>query len=273
VGSWARIELLGSAGAEGNEMVGSVVTVTLEVPDDLRFLLHCSQRRGTVRIVAAESDTVGHVVQAAGIPLTEVGAILRDREPVPCSERAGDGVLLLKSTDRPQPTPTWPPRFLLDVHLGGLARYLRILGVDAAYERDADDPILVARARQECRVLLSQDRGLLRRRTLPAGALVRGAGTADQLHDVLDRFAPPLAPWTRCARCNGLLRSTSLDEVASEVKPGTRRTYQEFARCCDCGQIYWPGAHRARLDRVVEHARDVVAGRRPAWPASAPMSG
>jgi uncharacterized protein with PIN domain len=245
-----------------------VVTVALEVPEELRFLLRPSRRAPTVRVVAAESDTVGHVVQAAGIPLTEIGAIVRDGEPVPCSEPVREGPLLLKSTDRPQPTPTWPPRFLLDVHLGGLARFLRILGVDAAYERDADDPTLAAHAGQESRVLLSQDRGLLRRRAVLAGALVRGAGTADQLRDVLDRFAPPLAPWTRCARCNGLLTSVSLDEVAPSLKPGTRATYHEFARCCDCAQVYWPGAHRARLDRVVAHARELVMDRQRAWPSS-----
>jgi uncharacterized protein with PIN domain len=241
-----------------------VATVALELPEDLRFLLKPAQRRGTVQILAADSDTVGHVVQAVGVPLTEIGTILRNGEPVPASETAGDCVLVLEPIARPQSTPTWPPRFLLDVHLGALGRRLRILGLDAAYEPDADDPHLVMRAAAERRVLLSQDRGLLRRRSVLAAALVRGAGAAEQLPDVLDRFAPPLTPWTRCTRCNGLLGSVNRDEVIAELESGTRRTYREFARCLDCGQVYWPGAHRARLDRVVAQAHEVVAARRRA---------
>lgn len=239
-----------------------VATLTLEVPAELRFLLPPARRgRGSVDLVAADTDTVGHVVQAAGIPLTEVGEIRLDGEPVAASARAVAGALALRPAGRPQPTPTSPPRFLLDVGLGGLARRLRILGLDAAYEAGADDATLVVRATAEQRVLLTQDRGLLRRRAVRAGALVRGAGTAAQRDDVLDRFAPPLAPWTRCTACGGLLERVARDEVAAVLAPGTRDTYRSFARCRDCDRVYWRGAHSARLDRVVAHAEEVV--RRP----------
>jgi uncharacterized protein with PIN domain len=242
--------------------MAAVATIAIDVPDELKFLLAPAQRRGTVHLIAAETDTVGHVVEAAGIPLTEVGAIVRGGELIAPSVRAGGGSMRLEPITRPQPTPTWPPRFLLDVGLGGLARRLRILGLDAAYGPEADDPALVSQAAATGRVLLTQDRGLLRRRAVLAGALVRGAGNDDQLADVLDRFAPALAPWTRCTRCNGVLAPVSHDEVAAGLEPGTRQTYREFARCRDCRQVYWPGAHRARLDRVVEQARAVVQRRR-----------
>jgi uncharacterized protein len=194
--------------------------------------------------------------------LTEAGGLLLDGEIVPASARARAGLLTVTSIVRPQSAPTSPPRFLLDVHLGGLARRLRILGLDAAYEPGADDPDLVHRAATERRVLLTQDRGLLRRRAVTAGALVRGAGTAAQLDDVLHRFAPALAPWTRCTSCGGMLAAVSFAEVASQLEPGTRQTYREFARCRACSRVYWAGAHRARLDRVVAHAEDLVRARR-----------
>jgi uncharacterized protein len=212
-------------------------------------------------VAAAATDTVGHVVQAAGIPLTEVGPITLDGIPVPVQARVKDGVLALAPVVRPQPTPTSPPRFLLDVHLGGLARRLRVLGLDAAYEPGADDPTLVDRAAAEERVLLTQDRGLLCRRALTAGALVRGAGTAAQLDDVLDRFAPPLAPWTRCTGCGGLLEAVSKEAVAPRLEPGTWHSYREFARCLECEQVYWHGAHGARLERVVARAEKIVRDR------------
>jgi len=153
---------------------------------------------------------------------------------------------------RPQPLPS--PRFLLDVHLGTLARRLRLLGVDTAYGNDLDDDTLIAWANSERRVLLTQDRGLLRRRKLWHGAYVRGARPDEQLADVLDRFALPLAPWTRCTACNGQLSPVDKADVEQLLPPGTRCTYDSFTRCATCGRIYWRGAHSKRLEPIVESA-------------------
>jgi uncharacterized protein with PIN domain len=143
---------------------------------------------------------------------------------------------------------------VLDVHLGTLARRLRLLGVDAAYRNDADDPELVEQANAEGRVLLTQDRGLLRRGALRAGAYVRGSRPDDQLADVLDRFAPPLDPWSRCPACNGALHPVTKPEIEHLLRPGTRRSYTEFSRCEACGQLYWRGAHSVRLTEIVDGA-------------------
>jgi uncharacterized protein with PIN domain len=167
---------------------------------------------------------------------------------------------------RPQPA---PPRFLLDVHLGRLARRLRVLGLDTAYDRTADDAALTERAAAESRVLLTRDRGLLMRRRLPSAgrsgtppwvaAYVRGETADEQLDDVLRRFAPPLAPWTRCPACNGELAAVAKADVAGRLEPGTRREYDEFARCPACDRVYWHGAHTRRLDELVARAARTVA--------------
>ena len=97
-----------------------------------------------------------------------------------------------------------PARFVLDVHLGTVARRLRLVGVDTAYANDAGDDALIEQANASRRVLLTQDRGLVCRRKPWLGAYVRGARPDDQFRDVLGRFAPPLASWTRCPACNGV---------------------------------------------------------------------
>lgn len=234
----------------------------LEVDAELRFLLPLGRRTGHLPVVADPTDTALHLVQAAGIPHTEVGALRLDGVPVPFTAPARARTLHVLPVARPQAAPTDPPRFLLDVHLGALARRLRILGIDTAYEREADDADLAAEAARERRVLLTQDRGLLKRRAVTAGALVAGRRVDEQLADVLDRFAPPLAPWTRCAACNGLLEAVDAAAVADALEPGTLRTYDAFARCERCGRIYWRGAHSARLEPMVERAARVVARRR-----------
>ncbi|MDO8106030.1 DUF5615 family PIN-like protein [Isoptericola sp. b441] len=243
--------------------------VTMRVHPDLRFLLPPGRRGGHLSVRAWPTDTVGHVVQDAGIPLTEVGALTLNGEPVDPGGRVAPGTLDVDPVLRPQPTPTMPPRFLLDVHLGTLARRLRLLGLDTTWSPDAgraDDAELVARAADEDRVLLTQDRRLLHRRALRFGALVRGHDVADQLDDVLDRFTPPLLPWTRCVACGAPLRKVRRADVVDLLEPGTLRTYDAFSQCTSCGRAYWRGAHASRLEELVDHARGVVAARLRAAP-------
>jgi uncharacterized protein with PIN domain len=235
-------------------------SVDVVVPAPLRYLLPGRDRSSGMRRLGFDADaTVGHIVQSAGVPLTETGELRLDGEPVPPTDRAQPGSTIeVSEVVRPQAVPSGG--FLLDVGLGTLARRLRLLGLDAAWSNDADDADLVSRAGAEDRVLLTQDRRLLMRRALPAGALVRGSRPDDQLADVLDRFAPVLTPFTRCTACGAVLRPAPKAEVAALLEPGTRRTADTFARCDACGRIYWRGAHARRIDAMISAA---TSPRRP----------
>lgn len=232
--------------------------VRLRVAAGLRFFLPPRHRQGELSVPWDPTSSLGHLVESAGIPLPEAGRLTVGGEPVPPSYRPEPGeVAEVGPVPRPQPVPA--PRFLLDVHLGTLARRLRLVGVDADYRNDRDDDELIERANATRRVLLTQDRGLLRRRKLWLGGYVRGARPDDQFADVLGRFAPPLAPWSRCVACNGRLAPASKHDVERQLQPGTRRTYQEFARCEACGRVYWRGAHSRRLAAIVDRATRAVA--------------
>ncbi|WP_211287179.1 Mut7-C RNAse domain-containing protein [Georgenia soli] len=262
--------------------------VRLLVAPELRaFLPPRSRDDGGLDVPLDPGTPLTHLVPAAGVPLTEVGALrvvdggvdggavdgaapsgrpvgaAPEGAEVPPVHRPSPGeVVEVLPVARPQPAVS--ERFLLDVHLGALARRLRLLGPDVAYGNDTADAELVARALAEERVLLTQDHALLRRRALvpapaPDGssplaraAHVRGSAVTDQLDDVLDRFAPRLAPFTRCVACGGELEPVAADEVAHLLEPGTLRTYREFRRCTGCGRPYWHGAHGRRLDAFVQ---------------------
>ncbi|WP_424709165.1 Mut7-C RNAse domain-containing protein [Kitasatospora acidiphila] len=229
--------------------------ITIGFAADLQVFLAAAQRREQSVVRVDGVSTLGHVVESLGVPLTEVGELLVDDRPVRPGHIPAQGErVAVRSVERPQRLPG-PPRFLLDVHLGTLARRLRLLGVDAAYENlDIGDAALAARSAAERRVMLSRDRGLLRRRELWAGAYIYSHRPAEQLRDVLSRFTPALAPWTRCTACNGLLEQTAKAAVQERLEHGTERSYDAFAQCTDCGQVYWRGAHHARLDAIVEEA-------------------
>jgi uncharacterized protein len=225
--------------------------VRLLVAPELRFLLPARRRAGTVELPDDPTASLGHLVESTGVPLTEVGRLAVAGRRVPPGYRPPPGAEIeIGPPSRPQPL-DGPPRLLLDVHLGTLARRLRLLGVDAAYRNDAADGELVEQAGAEDRLLLTQDRGLLMRRALRRAAYVRGSRPDDQLADVLDRFRLPLLPYSRCTACGWRLRPVPKADVLDRLEPGTRRTREEFARCERCGQVYWHGAHAARLDALV----------------------
>jgi uncharacterized protein with PIN domain len=234
----------------------------VRVAAELRLFLKPAHRGGTIPVGCDGTSSLGHVVQSLRVPLTEVGRLVVNGRLVRPAYRPGGGdVVEVGALARPQPVPA--ARFLLDVHLGALARRLRLAGVDSAYANDADDDALIAQASTERRVLLTQDRALLRRRALWLGAYVRGTQPDAQLTDVLDRFAPPLAPWTRCTACNGSVRPVPKAEVEPQLQPGTRRSYQAFSRCQDCGQVYWRGAHSKRLQALIASAQHAVRATSP----------
>jgi uncharacterized protein with PIN domain len=229
---------------------------------ELKLFAAPERRRGRTSVSTDGASSLGHVVESLGVPLTEVGRLLVDGRETQANHvpRLGE-VIEVCAVTRPQPVPGAPLRFLLDVHLGTLARRLRLLGIDAAYESDdIGDPALAARSAAQRRVMLSRDRGLLRRREIWAGAYIYSDRPDEQLRDVLGRFAPKLAPWTRCTACNGQLRDADKEAVRERLEHGTRRSYDDFAQCTACERLYWRGAHHARLEAIVEGALSEFGG-------------
>lgn len=241
---------------------GRGVELCLNVAAELRFFLPHRHRAGEVRATWDGESSLGHVVESLGVPLPEVGRLVAGGRAVPPAYRPRSGESVrVEARQRPQRLTA--DRFILDVHLGALARRMRLLGLDTFYANDLDDDLLIDLANAQHRVLLTKDRGLLMRRKLWLGAYVRGDRPDEQILDVVARFAPALAPWTRCPTCNGMLARVPKGAVEHLLRPGTRRTYQEFARCADCGQVYWRGAHSAHLAQIVARA----TGRDPAEPS------
>jgi uncharacterized protein len=98
----------------------------------------------------------------------------------------------------------------------------------------------------------------LKRRAITHRLFVRSDRAEEQTLEVTRRLdlKHRLAPFTRCVRCNGRLVAVAKDEVSDHLEPLTRGYYDHFSRCAECGQIYWPGSHRARLASFVKALRD-----------------
>ncbi len=144
--------------------------------------------------------------------------------------------------------PPAEPRFVADAMLGRLARWLRLLGWDVAYDPGLGDRELARLAAREDRVLLTRDRGLLARRIVRRGLLVRDDGVGRQLAQVLRDLGldpDPARAWTRCSLCNTPTEEVPKESVAGRVPAYTYATHERFRRCPGCGKVYWGGTHRA----------------------------
>jgi uncharacterized protein len=235
---------------------------------ELNDFLGPESRGVTVRRPFRSHQTVKDVLEAMGIPHTEVDLILVNGDPEDFSHRpnVGDRIaaypmfeaLDIGSTERLRPVPLRDPRFVVDVNLGRLARLLRVLGFDVWWSSEADDQTLTDISLNEQRILLTRDRGLLKRRAITHGLFVHSEQPEQQTVEVIRRLdlRQRLTPLTRCLRCNGRLATVAKDEVIEHLEPLTRRYYDVFSRCAECGRIYWAGSHHSRLVSLVERLRD-----------------
>ena len=208
--------------------------------------------------------SVKDFVESLGVPHTEIDVILVNGESVGFEHRLTGGErvavypvfewLDVSSVTRLRPEPLRDPKFIADVHLGKLARYLRLLGFDTVYERDLDDAAIALRARDERRIVLTRDRGLLKRNAVTHAHAVRSMDPDGQLLEVVEAFdlRSRIAPFTRCLKCSGTVREVDKAEVEPQLPKHTRREYDRFLRCETCASIYWPGAHFARLRALVD---------------------
>lgn len=239
---------------------------------ELNDFLPSSQRTQTVAVPLNGHATVKHLVESLGAPHPEIEAILANQEPVGFDYivRAGDQIDVHPvstankvSQAYPLRPPLVPPlRFVLDTHLGQLATYLRLLGFDALYRNDFDDAELAQISATENRILLTRDRGLLKRKCVVYGYCVRVSEPRQQLIDLLRRYRliDAVQPWRRCLRCNGLLRTTAKATILDQLEPKTRLFYDDFQQCDTCGQVYWQGSHHARMEAFVTEIMSAVNG-------------
>ena len=144
------------------------------------------------------------------------------------------------------------PRFIADVMLGRLARWLRALGYDTVYSSKLDDPELARWARSEGRILLTRDVELTRRRGLNT-ILIEDDDVVDQLRQVVRTLRLSTeGAFSRCLDCNSLLADYDRALAASQVPPDVYETQPRFRRCVECGRIYWRGTHWARMRAALE---------------------
>ena len=217
-------------------------------------------------------SSVKDIIESLGVPHTEVDLILANGESVNFSYHVENGDRIsvypvFESIDigpvlRVRPDPLRTTKFVVDIHLGRLAAYLRMAGFDTLYEREATDETLAHLSSRENRILLTRDRGLLKRSLVTHGYCVRENFPRQQLAEVIRRFdlQSSAQPFCRCMRCNGLLELVSKESILEHLPFSIRQSHDEFRWCMTCGRVYWPGSHYQRMKTLYESLLN-IAGR------------
>ena len=231
--------------------------------EELNDFLSPERRKTSFALEIDRGRSVKDAIEAAGVPHTEVDLVLVDGVSVGFDHvlRGGERVAVYPVFERLdvaplvhlRPAPLRETRFVLDTHLGKLARHLRLAGFDSLWHNDYADEEIAAIAVAQKRIVLTRDKGLLKRRAVERGHFVRSIDAERQLAEIVRAFQLECAlrPFTRCRVCNAPLRDVPKDAVAGRVPAQVFATLERFTECPECGRIFWQGSHYDRLRRML----------------------
>ncbi len=216
------------------------------------------------------TPSVKDAIEAIGVPHVEVDLILVNGKSVGFEYALQNKdyvsvypvfeMLEISNVSHLREKPLRNIRFILDVHLGKLARYLRMLGFDTLYRNDYEDMEIISISIAEHRVILTRDLGLLKVKTVTHGYFVRSQHPKVQLTEVLKHFDlyRSINPFSRCVKCNEELMMVLKDQIVNQLEPLTRQYFDEFYQCLGCSTIYWEGSHFDRMAEFINSVKEEI---------------
>jgi uncharacterized protein with PIN domain len=243
---------------------------TFRFYEELNDFLPAGNRKTDFAYWFDGSPSVKYAVELLGVPHVEVDMILVNGQSVDFSYKLknNDHISVypvfetfdVSGSSHLRERPLRSSRFILDVHLGKLLKYLRTLGFDSVYRKDYDDHQIIRTALAEHRIILTRDVGLLKVKTVTHGYWVRSQEPKVQVKEVLTHFDlyGSIDPFSRCVKCNGTLEVVEKDLIRDLLEPLTVKYYDDFYRCLDCGGIFWEGSHYRRMKEFVKEVKENI---------------
>ncbi|MBT8126827.1 MAG: Mut7-C ubiquitin/RNAse domain-containing protein [Gammaproteobacteria bacterium] len=238
--------------------------VALRFYAELNDFLRDAHKMTQFKLELNRRTSVKDLIESLGVPHTEVEIILANGKSVDFSYIVEDEddisvYPMFESVDitpilKLRDTPLRQTSFVLDCHLGRLARYLRQFGFDTLYRNDYADDELARISAETNRILLTRDRSLLKRSIITHGYFIRESDPRKQLDEVVRRFdlKDQIVPFGRCTRCNGSVKLVNKQDIVDRLEPKTRLYYDTFWQCTSCGQVYWEGSHVKHMIKLTD---------------------
>lgn len=239
-------------------------TARIRFYEELNDFLPPQKRKQRYEINFAGTPSIKDVIESQGVPHTEIDLILVNGTSVRFNYKLKneDDVSVypifesfdISSLQRLHAKPLRNPKFVLDVHLGTLAKYMRMFGFDTKYQNDFLDKLIIEISLREKRTVLTRDLGILKQKKLTHGYYVRNTKPVKQIEEVIGRFdlKNVIKEFSRCVRCNTVLRPIEKEKVINEIPPKVRIAHSEFFYCTVCKKIYWKGTHCDKMKVLIE---------------------
>ena len=226
----------------------SMASASFRFRGDLSRFIKREYRERAFSYACARAATLKNAIEALGVPHTEVGLVTVNGEPATLQRivREGDAIEVHPWEMRKVGS---VPIFLADVHLGGLARYLRMAGFDTLHTQHIDDAEIRTISAREGRIVLTRDRELLKCREIGSGYYVRVLKAEAQLREVAARYglAALARPFTLCLECNLPLQPVEKARIAARLPEQVSQLHDSFMHCHGCDRVFWPGSHYERM--------------------------
>lgn len=242
-------------------------TVTLRFYEELNDFLPFHRKKKRFTHTFIDRTSVKDLIESLGISHTEVDLILVNGKSVNFKYLVKDGdeiavypefeSLDISNLQKLRPKPLRKPKFVLDVHLGSLAKYMRLLGFDSLYNNNYSDEELVKISLTEKRAILTKDRGILKRAEVTHGYWIRSAKVFDQIREVIQRFNLKnlINEFSRCLVCNSMLKKISKEIIINRLPKKVSEWQNEFYYCKQCDKIFWKGSHHAKMRGIIERIK------------------
>ncbi len=232
--------------------------------EELNDFLPESKRKVTFEHQFTDRVSVKDMIESLGVPHTEIDLILANGNSVGFN-------YIVKENDRISVYPVFEsmdisglqhlraeplrnPKFILDVHLGKLAKLMRLAGFDTLYDNNLNDEMITRISLNGNRTILTRDTGLLKRKEITHGYFVRNIKAEKQLEEVINRFhlGKNIKPFTRCLLCNSPLEKISKEKIINRIPPKVKAFHNEFVICNKCDKIYWKGTHYEKMLEILQ---------------------
>lgn len=243
-------------------------TTRIRFYEELNDFLPPSKRKTKFELTFFGSPSIKDIIESQGVPHTEIDLILVNGKPVKFSYKLKDKddisvypvfeSLDISMLQRLRPKPLRRPKFVLDVHLGTLAKYMRMLGFDTKYENYYSDGQLIDISLKEKRAILTRDLGLLKHSKVTHGYWVRNTKPVKQIEEIVKRFDlnNEIKEFSRCVRCNSILKPVAKDKVIAKIPPKVKDCQSEFYYCTKCSKVYWKGSHYIKMNLLIKKMRN-----------------
>ena len=243
--------------------------VYLRFYEELNDFLPEEKRRKRFAHQFIDRTSVKDLIESLGVPHTEIDLILVNGKSVNFKYliNYGDDISVypvfesfdITEVQHLRPKPLRLPKFVADVHLGRLTKYLRIIGLDVLYKNNFEDDEIVSISIKEKRAILTKDRGILKRNEVTHGYWVRATKAEAQAKEVLERFdlQKEIKEFSRCIECNDLLKPIKKEKIINELPPKVAKLQNEFYKCPSCNKFYWKGSHYQRMLAFIQSLKNI----------------